>query len=154
MSRQYIQSKIGIYDSSIDTEIEYYKKMQNSLKVIKYCFRVKKFKILSVVLNLFILDELIYRQSKHILYRVVQKKFMNRSRGKVFEKHNLESSNFLRRSELIERKTPRKTFQNFSEHFSSRSNQLFFGPPCILIIYRKGVFHFLEPGQNLVIRSQ
>ena len=45
---------------------------------------------------------------------------------------NLESSNFLRRCEYIERKTPSKNILEFHKHFSSRSHhKLFFGSPCI-----------------------
>ena len=50
----------------------------------------------------------------------------------TFFLHNLESSNFLRRCEQIERKTPSKNILEFLKHFSSRSHhKLFFGPPCI-----------------------
>ena len=48
---------------------------------------------------------------------------------------NLESSNFLRRCEYIERKTPSKNILEFLQHFSSRSHhKLFFGPPCTFIL--------------------
>ena len=55
------------------------------------------------------------------IYRVVQKKL-----------HNLESSNFLRRCEYIERKTLSKTNLEFLKHFSSRSHHKpFFEPPYV-----------------------
>ena len=44
--------------------------------------------------------------------------------------HNLKSSNFLRRCEYIERKTPTKNILKFLKNFYSSHHKLFFGPPC------------------------
>ena len=43
-----------------------------------------------------------------------------------FFRHNLESSNFLRRCKYKERKTPSKNILKFLKHFSSRSHHKLF----------------------------
>ena len=50
--------------------------------------------------------------------------------------HNLESSNFLRRREYIERKTPAKNILEFLKHFSFRSHHKPFFWTTLYILYR------------------
>ena len=47
--------------------------------------------------------------------------FLNNPFSGFLEPRNLESSNFLRRCEYIERKTPSKNILEFLKQFSSRS---------------------------------
>ena len=59
--------------------------------------------------------------------------------SKKLEPHNLESSNFLRRCEYIEKETPSKNILEFHKPFSSRSHhKLFFGHP-VYILMKGGV---------------
>ena len=52
--------------------------------------------------------------------------------------HNLESSNFLRRYEYIERKTPSKCILEFLKHFSSRSHHKLFLDHPVYVCYTSG----------------